>query len=124
MRHIENRKVRKSNWDPANSKGSFNSTVKEVAGLFGVGRKRPCGSAISGSEEQGGYEGVGTEEMGAYGEQRSTRNGRIWFCYQLRDFFCIFIRIRQRWIATSIINSDCNRCSSCRASDFQKKPDQ
>ena len=70
MRHIENRKVRKSNWDPANSKGSFNSTVKEVAGLFGVGRKRPCGSAIRGSEEQGGYEGVGTEEMGAYGEQK------------------------------------------------------
>ena len=43
--------------------------MKEVAGLFGVGRKRPCGSAIRGSEEQGGYEGVGTEEMGAYGEK-------------------------------------------------------
>ena len=70
MRHIENRKVRKSNWDPAHLKGSFYSTVKEVAGLFGVGRKRPCGSAIRGSEEQGGYEGVGTEEMGAYGEQK------------------------------------------------------
>ena len=74
MRHIENRKIRKSNWDPAYIKGSFNSTVKEVAGLFGVGKKRPSASAIRGSEEQGGYEGVGTEEMGAYGEQKEEEH--------------------------------------------------
>jgi hypothetical protein len=81
MRQRENRKIRNTNWDPANAQGVFTKTVpklvnsipnvaksvaKSVAGVFGGGsrRNRPSGSAKRGSDG-GGYEGGGGE--GGYG---------------------------------------------------------
>ena len=85
MRHLENRKIRNRNWDPANAKGFFTKTIPSIfnsatnglLGGGGGGRGGGGGGGSSGPERmEGGPEGVGAYGGGA-GSGGMSESGSI-----------------------------------------------